>query len=683
MSEIRIIIDGKECIGNQGETILQIADKNGVYIPTLCNDESVKHYGACGVCLVEGEGLPKLMRSCSTVASDGWVLHTDSERVLKARKVALELLMSDHDGDCKGPCSLTCPAGTDCMAYVKEISKGNYHEAVRIIKDKFPLPASIGSVCPHPCEKECRRQLVEEPVNIAYLKRFAGMKDLEKDTWTPEVAPDTGKKVAIIGGGPAGLTAAYHLRVKGHAVTIYDAMDKMGGMLRYGIPEYRLPKKILDQEVKLIEDLGVVMKNGVRVGEDMTFEEIRSSADATIVAIGAWESAKIGCAGEDAEGVIGAIEFLRHNITGDPFDIGDNVAVVGGGNAAMDACRSAIRLGAKNVHIIYRRTRDEMPADDEEIDESIEEGVIYNFLTNPVEIISENGHVKEIKLQIMELGAPDASGRRSPVPVEGQFEILPVDTVISAIGQRINAKGLDVELNQKGVIVVEEGTFRTNLPDVFGVGDAVHNKTGIAIEAIGDANRAAEVADSFLKGRLTAYKEPFVSVRQDMEKIRVELAGRERIRRIVVPKRPAEERKRDFLDIVQHLTEEEVMNEAKRCLECGCHDYEECNLIKCANCQKICPDRLRGEYHPGFVETKLVTIERNQKKCIMCNLCVRTCDEVAKQGILGLVGRGFTTVIKPEFNDPATIEVCKDCHQCADICPTGALKILGQVKVGS
>ena len=677
MSEIRIVIDGKECIGNQGDTILQIAEKNSVYIPTLCNDESVAHYGACGVCLVEGEGLPKLMRSCSTVASDGWVLHTDSERVLKARKVALELLMSDHDGDCKGPCSLTCPAGTDCMAYVKEISKGNYHEAVRIIKDKFPLPASIGAVCPHPCEKECRRQYVEAPVSIAYLKRFAGLRDLEKDTWMPEIAPDTGKKVAIIGGGPAGLTAAYHLRVKGHAVTIYEAMDKMGGMLRYGIPEYRLPKATLDAEVKLIEDLGVVMKNGMRVGENITFEEIRSNADATILAIGAWESAKIGCAGEDTEGVIGAIEFLRHNIMGDPIDIGDNVAVVGGGNAAMDACRSAVRLGAKNVHIIYRRTRDEMPADDEEIEESMEEGVVYDFLTNPVQIVSENGHVKEIKLQIMELGAPDASGRRSPIPVDGEFVVLPVDTVISAIGQRINAKGLDVELNQKGVIVVEEGTFRTNLKDVFGVGDAVHNKTGIAIEAIGDAVRASEVVDSYLNGEIKAFKAPFVSIRKDMEKVKAELADREKVMRIQVPKRPAAERKHDFKDIVIQLTEEEVQNEAKRCLECGCHDYGECNLIKCANCQEICPDRLMGEYHPGFVETELITIERNQKKCIMCSLCVRTCDEVAQQGILGLVGRGFTTVIKPEFNDPATIAVCKDCHKCADICPTGALRILG------
>lgn len=676
MSEIKIIIDGVECFGQSGETILQIAERAGVYIPTLCNDERVAHYGACGLCLVEGEGLPKLMRSCSTVASDGWVLHTDSDRVIKARKVALELLMSDHDGDCKGPCSLTCPAGTDCMAYVKEISKGNYHEAVRIIKDKFPLPASIGHVCPHPCEKECRRRYVEEPISIAYLKRFAGLKDLEENTWAPEVKAPTGKKIAIIGGGPAGLTAAYHLAVEGHSVTIYDAMEHMGGMLRYGIPEYRLPKAVVDAEVREIEKLGVVMKNGVKVGVDITFEEIRKSADATIIAIGAWTSQKIGCDGEDTEGVIGGIEFLRANILGKPFDIGDSVAIVGGGNTAMDACRSAVRLGAKDVYVIYRRTMKEMPADDEEIREAREEGVTFKFLTNPAEIISENGHVKEIKLQVMELGEPDASGRRRPVPIRGKFETIQVDAVIAAIGQKVNPEGFDVELNNKGIISADEETFRTNLEDVFAIGDAVNKGAGIAIEAIGKAVKVVTAVNSYLEGHMVPYKAPFVSRRRHLDKIKEELADKEKIARVKVPKRPASERKNDFNDIVVELSEEAVKAEASRCLECGCHDYDDCSLIKCANCQEICPSRLRGVYHPGFVETKLISIERNQKKCVLCNLCVRTCDEVAHKGILGLVGRGFTTIIRPEFNTQEMIAGCKDCHLCADVCPTGALKIL-------
>ncbi|MDO4734232.1 MAG: FAD-dependent oxidoreductase [Lachnospiraceae bacterium] len=676
MSEIKIIIDGIECVAQSGETVLDIAKKNGIYIPTLCHDESVAKYGACGLCLVEGEGLPKLMRACSTIPADGWVLHTDSDRVLRARKVALELLMSDHDGDCKGPCSLNCPAGTDCMAYVNEIAKGNYHEAVKIIKEKFPFPASIGHVCPHPCEDACRRQYVEASISIAYLKRFAGLKDLEKDTWKPEVAPETGKKVAIIGGGPAGMTAAYFLRTYGHQVTVYDAMPNMGGMIRYGIPEYRLPKKIVDREVKEIEDLGVELKNNVKIGKDISLDEIRKTADATILAIGCWTSTNVGCPGEDAEGVLGGIDFLRQNILGNPYDIaGKNVAIVGGGNTAMDACRSAVRLGAENVYVIYRRTRNEMPADDEEIEEAIEEGVQFKFLTNPAEIISEGGHVKEIKLQVMELGEPDASGRRKPVPVEGKFETLEVDNVIAAIGQKVNLEGIEVELTNRGVISADENTFRTNLEGVFAVGDAIKTGDRIAIAAIGTANKAADVVDSYLKGELVPYRKPYYSER-DLDVVKEELSQKEKKARVKVPKRPAEERKHDFNDIVIELSEEEVMAEASRCLECGCHDFHDCTLIECANCMEICPSRLKGEKHPGFVETKLVTIERNQNKCVLCNLCVRTCDEVAKKGILGLVGRGFTTVIKPEFNDPATIAECKDCHKCFDICPTGALKLL-------
>ncbi|MBR3309292.1 MAG: FAD-dependent oxidoreductase [Lachnospiraceae bacterium] len=676
MSEIKIIIDGIECVAQSGETVLDIAKKNGIYIPTLCHDESVAKYGACGLCLVEGEGLPKLMRACSTIPADGWVLHTDSDRVLRARKVALELLMSDHDGDCKGPCSLNCPAGTDCMAYVNEIAKGNYHEAVKIIKEKFPFPASIGHVCPHPCEDACRRQYVEASISIAYLKRFAGLKDLEKDTWKPEVAPETGKKVAIIGGGPAGMTAAYFLRTYGHQVTVYDAMPNMGGMIRYGIPEYRLPKKIVDREVKEIEDLGVELKNNVKIGKDISLDEIRKTADATILAIGCWTSTNVGCPGEDAEGVLGGIDFLRQNILGNPYDIeGKNVAIVGGGNTAMDACRSAVRLGAENVYVIYRRTRNEMPADDEEIEEAIEEGVQFKFLTNPAEIISEGGHVKEIKLQVMELGEPDASGRRKPVPVEGKFETLEVDNVIAAIGQKVNLEGIEVELTNRGVISADENTFRTNLEGVFAVGDAIKTGDRIAIAAIGTANKAADVVDSYLKGELVPYRKPYYSER-DLDVVKEELSQKEKKARVKVPKRPAEERKHDFNDIVIELSEEEVMAEASRCLECGCHDFHDCTLIECANCMEICPSRLKGEKHPGFVETKLVTIERNQNKCVLCNLCVRTCDEVAKKGILGLVGRGFTTVIKPEFNDPATIAGCKDCHKCFDICPTGALKLL-------
>lgn len=425
MSEIKITVNGKEITGQSGDSILEIAAQNGIEIPNLCYNKNLKIYGACGLCVVEAEGVSKLLRACATVATDGMVIRTNTPRVKRARTVALELLMSDHAGDCKGPCSLNCPAHTDVQGYLKQIALGNDKEAVKIIKEKIPLPASVGRVCPHPCEEHCRRKFVEEPLSVAYLKAFAADNDLASaEPYKPETAKATGKVVSIIGGGPAGLSAAYYLRLAGHSVTIYDAMPEMGGMLRYGIPEYRLPKSVLAKEIKAIEKLGVLMKNNVSIGKDISFEEIRKNSDAVLIAIGAWKGSSIRCPGEELEGVLSGIDFLREVNLGKCPDIGKNVAVVGGGNTAMDACRTAVRCGAENVYVIYRRTRAEAPAEDIEIEEAIEEGVNFKFLTNPAEIIGKNGKVKEIKLQIMELGEPDASGRRKPVPVEGKFETL-------------------------------------------------------------------------------------------------------------------------------------------------------------------------------------------------------------------------------------------------------------------
>ncbi len=675
MNEIKLTINGKECVGQKGQTILQVAEANGIDIPTLCHNENVKHYGACGVCVVEASNSPKLMRSCSTMAADGMVLNTESPRVVQARKVALELLMSDHDGDCRGPCMLNCPAGTDCQLYVKKIAQGDYHGAVETIKEKLPLPASIGRVCPHPCETACRRKLVEEPISIAFLKAFAADRDLASDhPFKADIAPETGKHVAVIGGGPAGLTAAYFLRRHGHKVTVFESMPKLGGMLRYGIPEYRLPKAVLDAEIAAIEAMGVELKPNFRVGKDASFEEIKNAHDATVVAIGAWTSMKAGCPGEELEGVWGGIHLLREIALGNRPNIGEKVCVMGGGNTAMDACRSAVRLGAKEVSIVYRRTLDEMPAEKIEIHEAMEEGVTFRFLRNPAEIIGENGKVTAVKLQVMELGEPDASGRRSPVAVEGKFEILPIDSFISAIGQKVLPAGFEaLELNRRGIIAADESTFRTNLEGVFAVGDATNRGAGIAIAAIGEANKAAEVVHSYLCGETVPYCAPYYSERKMTAEM---LAAHEKKARAEMPCKPAEVRIKDFNEMNLGFTEEQAQAEAKRCLECGCHDYYNCTLIKHANRYPIDPKRFAGDKRMTTSETKLVSIERNEGKCILCGLCVRTCDEVAHQGLLGLVGRGFTTVIKPEFRDSAKIAMCADCHKCVDACPTGALKIL-------
>ncbi len=684
MSEmITMTINGKVCHCEAGCSILQAAAANGLEIPNLCNDASVKVYGACGLCAVEvlddgsGKPVPKLLRACSAKAVDGYVVRYDTARVNQARKIALELLMSDHTGDCVAPCSLNCPAGTDCQGYVKQIAQGDYHKAMQIVKEKLPLPASIGRVCPHPCEKQCRRRLVEEPISIAFLKAFAADRDLGCDTYRAECASDSGKTIAVVGGGPAGLTAAYFLRRKGHAVTVFDAAQKMGGMLRYGIPAYRLPKAVLDREIEEIAAMGITMRNGVRLGEDISLEQLRCEYDAVILAVGAWQSMQMGCEGEHLEGVIGGIEFLHDISSGEgvcPDLRGKSVAVCGGGNTAMDACRSAIRCGAENVYVIYRRTREEMPADPVEIEESMEEGVIYKYLTNPAEILGENGKVKAVKLQVMELGEPDASGRRSPVPVDGKFEVLPVDMVIMAIGQKLAPAGLDgIELTRKGTISADESTFVTNLENVFAIGDATNRGADIAIAAIGEANRCAEVVDSALHGEIKPVKQPYLSKREVTAEM---LADREKIARCRMPARDPAVRRHDFAEVNLGLTEETAKAEAKRCLECGCHDYADCRLIRYANQQEIHPERLAGQKNTAETERRLECIERNNGKCILCGLCVRVCEEEAKQGILGLVGRGFTTVIRPEFRDAATVAVCKECRKCVSLCPTGALKLL-------
>ena len=678
MKKIKVTINGKVCTGKPGQTLLEIAEDNGIAIPNLCHNSQLKHYGGCSLCVVEAEGSPKLLRACSTVATDGQVIDTESERVVRTRKTSIELLMSDHDGDCRGPCVLKCPASVNAQGYIQAIARGDDKEAVRILKERLPIPASIGRVCPHPCEGGCRRQMVEEAISISYLKYFAADRVIAAGGYLPAKAAATGKRVGIIGGGPGGLTAAYYLSLKGHRVTIVDAMPQMGGMLRYGIPEYRLPKKVLDDEIAEIAYLGVEMKNNYRIGVDATFEEFKSKYDAVVLAIGAWESMPVGCPGEELEGVMGGIDFLQRVALGEKPDIGDKVAVVGGGNTAMDACRTAVRLGAKEVYVVYRRTEKEMPAEQIEIDESREEGVIYKFLTNPAEIIGENGKVKEIKLQVMELGEPDESGRRRPVPVPGKFEVLPVTCVIAAIGQKANVAGFEsVELNRKGIIAADETSYRTSVEGVFAVGDATNKGASIAIEAIGEARRCAKVVDLYLNGVDVPYHKTYLSVKDVSPEYFEDYIKLPRTKMNV---RPPEERKHDFEEINLGFTEAQARAEAARCLDCGCHDFAECKLIRCANLYELKPERIArikgtGKVHPSYKEKRLVAIERDQGKCILCGQCVRICSEVVGKGIIDLVGRGFDTVIRPEFLQSDAIRGCVDCLECANACPTGALRI--------
>ena len=674
MEKIRLNIDGKELSGYKGQMILEIAIENDIYIPSFCYDRRLDTYGSCGICVVEAEGVPKLLRSCSTEIADGMVIRTDTPRVRGSRRVNLELLLSHHTGDCRAPCTMACPAQTDCQGYIGLIANGENGEALKLIKQKIPLAASLGRICARPCEDACRRALVDEPVSICSLKRFTSDLDLnDPEPYLPEIAPFSGKSIGIVGGGPGGLSCAYYLAEMGHNVVLYDAMPKMGGMLRYGIPEYRLPKIVVEKEVAMIEKMGVTFRNGVRIGVDRTFKSLRDIHDAVVIAIGAWESVPLPVPGGDMPGVFGGIEFLRRIFDNEPLWIGKSVAVVGGGNTAMDACRTAIRQGAEKVYIIYRRTKAEMPADEIEIIEAEEEGVVFKYLVNPIEIIEENGRASKMRLQKMRLGEPDESGRRRPVPVEGEEEILEADTVVAALGQGIDPQGFPgVKLTKGNTIIADEQVFTTNENGVFAIGDCVNDSAAIAVKAIGDAKKAALAVNAYLTGAEVSHKEPYRVVREDLTA--EDFADIKKEPRAKAQIMAADERVDSFLEMMETFDADTAKNEANRCLECGCHDYFECKLIALADKHNVQPDRFRESIPDVEPKGEHPFILRDPNKCILCGQCVRICVEIIGSAAIGFTGRGFDTVVRPAFGDALKDTTCVSCGQCISVCPTGALQ---------
>lgn len=667
-----INIDGKELQAWPGQSILEVARTAGIHVPTLCHDERLKSYGGCGLCVVEQEGSSKLIRACSTLAEDGMVIYTDTPRLHTSRQTTLALLLSDHRGDCRGPCVLACPAQTDVQGYVGLIANGQYRDAVRLIKEKLPIPASIGRICPHPCEDVCRRGLADEAISIAYLKYFAADQDLNSpEPFMPEKAPASGKKAAIVGAGPAGLTAAYYLAVRGHAVTVYDAMPRAGGMLRYGIPEYRLPKDVLNREIALIEKLGVEFVFNTRIGRDVAMEYLKQHYDSVFIGIGAWKSSAMRCEGENQPGVYGGIDFLRQAALDQPVDIGRRVAVVGGGNTAMDAARTAVRMGAEEVLVLYRRTRAEMPAEDIEIKEAEEEGVSFHYLVAPLEVLAPEGRASAIRLQKMELGEPDASGRRSPVPIPGAEEVMAVDSVISAIGQAVESAGIDgFETDRWGSPVVNMETLQTSDPHIFAGGDGLTGP-GIAITAVAHGRKAALAMDAFMMGRPLPAAPPYLAERDDLQAEQFAAVPREA--RLSMPHLPPELRRNSFAEVNAGFSPPQAEQEAGRCLECGCKDYFECRLIEYAGLYEARPGALEGARHQYEMVDEHPFIERNMEKCILCSQCIRICEEVMGVAALGLVRRGFDSMVMPEFGLPLEQTSCISCGQCVHLCPTGAM----------
>ncbi|MEK7817439.1 MAG: FAD-dependent oxidoreductase, partial [Actinomycetota bacterium] len=388
---VNLTINGNEVRAESGQTILEAAAEAGIEIPTMCHDKRIEPIGSCRMCVVEVTAEDDLMASCSTPVADGMAVRTDTEELRAVRRLILELIFSDHDAYCLPPCQYECPAHLDIPGYVKAVEEGDSAKCIRIIKDRLPLPRVLGRVCPRPCEDVCRRGDNDEPVAICDIKRFAGDEASGEETLPFPKGEPTGKKVAVIGAGPAGLTNAYYLALKGHSVTVFESLPEAGGMLRYGIPPYRLPPEVLDEELEELWSLGVELKTNVTAGEDFTLNSLleKEGFDTVFLGIGAHDSRPLNIEGDELKGVTSVVDFLRCVVLGKPAEMGEKVAVIGGGFSAMDAARASLRLGAKEVTVIYRRTRHEMPAHEHEINSSAEEGVRLLELAAPVKVLGK------------------------------------------------------------------------------------------------------------------------------------------------------------------------------------------------------------------------------------------------------------------------------------------------------
>jgi formate dehydrogenase major subunit len=680
MNEITVYINGTEVKTTTDKTILQVVKENNLdEIPTLCHDDRIEHFTSCYLCVVEVEGINKFVPSCSTYCNDGMKVTTKNEAIFDTRKTALELLFSNHYADCVGPCKHNCPADVDAQAYIALISMGKYEEALRVIKENNPLPLSIGRVCVRDCENACRRHHVDDAVAVNYLKRFVADIDM-KDSWVPEVKERNGKKIAVIGGGPAGLTAAYYLTLEGYQVKIFEKLPALGGMLRYGIPEYRLPKQVLDTEIQWILDLGIDVETGVELGVDFSVEELKAQGyDSVFVGVGAHKASKMRLDGEDkTEGVFRGIDFLRELILSYTPKLEGTVAIVGGGNTAIDAARTALRCGADSVKLIYRRSIKEMPAHHEEIEAAQEEGVEMLFLTNPTSILSKDGKLKGVECIKMELKDAGDGSRPRPVPIEGSEYVVDCNYLVSAIGQGVDTtfieKDKEMELESWGTIIVNEDTLETSIPGVFAGGDAVTGPL-TAVASIGQGKQAALSIMNYLDPLNDAgRKSNFVSMRHNLSQLTDrEFEDQSKIKRSKMNELDVNERIKTFDEVELGLCDSEVGDETTRCLECGCSEYYDCTLIKHGQTHGVDIKNFVGETKKYKVDTRHPFITMDANKCINCGRCVRTCAEVLKVSALGFVHRGFKSVVAPAMEKALADTNCISCGNCIDTCPTGAL----------
>ena len=521
-------------------------------------------------------------------------------------------------------CTEGCPAGIDVPRYIRRIQEGKFDEALAIIRERIPFPSICGYACYSPCESKCGNRQFGQPIAIRALKRAAAERGGELWKKNLKVAAATGKRVAVVGSGPSGLTAAYYLAILGHKVTVLEALDQLGGMMRTGIPAYRLPREALDREIDYLSKLGVEIRTGHRV--ESLDRLMAEGHDALYLATGAQKGARLGIPGEDTAGVVDGISFLRQINTGEKAELGERVAIVGGGNTAVDAARSAIRLGAGEVTILYRRSRAEMTAYGEEVGAALLEGAKIEFLTAPVGIARKDGAL-EVTFTRMELGKPDSSGRPRPIPVRGSEFARPFDSLIAAVGQALDVpQGMGVAIADGGFLRVDPETLATDRRGVYAGGDAVSGPASI-IEAIAQGRKAAASIDRFLGGA-GAIDQELAPPEEEVVVMEYTADGESRVS---LPCIPLAERQRTFRTVEMGLSTNKALEEAERCRSCDARqfrvqaDEEACK--ECGYCVEVCGMDVFEAAERFNMKGYRPYLAKKSERCVGCMLCFYACPD--------------------------------------------------------
>jgi len=541
-------------------------------------------------------------------------------------------------GDCvklaPAPCQMTCPSGLDIPTYITLIGMGRDSEAIEVIRKDCPFPWVCGLVCTRPCELMCVRARIDTPISIKTLKGFAAERAMSEGSYkNPPQAPDKNKKVCVIGAGPGGMSAAYYLALMGYRVKVLEEQGVAGGMLLLGIPRYRLPREVIDREVAMLKDLGVEFQFNTRFGQDANLQKLKEEGfDAFFIAIGAHKSFKLGVPGEiKFPQVIEAIYFLRRVALGDRQIPGKHVVVIGGGNVAIDAARTCLRLGCESVTLAYRRTRSEMPADEEEIEQAEEEGINFQFLVVPTEVTGSNNCVLGLRCLQAELVSKPGQDRKFPVPIEGSDYTIDTDVIICAIGQQIDTGCMNslegLEWTRRQTISVHMATMETNMKGVFAAGDAVTGPATV-IEAIGGGKRAAQSIDRYLSGIPQPLMPPVPTRRGRIDHLQVSAANKMNLQRPEVALLNIDRRRTTFQQVELGYSEKRVREEARRCLRCDI-------CLRCGKCVEVCRDKMgvnalqMGYFdfdHPVATDFRVT-----EELCILCGACATNCPTGAMQ----------------------------------------------------